>query len=598
MAELGERPHRHASRAAATDDELTLFKSLGIAVEDLAAAELCVARARERGRRHRGRLLIPLAEIEAARERIADVAIRTPLVRLQAPESPAEIWLKLECLQPIGSFKIRGAANAIRQRRPGAIAGGVLTTSAGNMAQGVAWMAREEGVPATIIAPDHAPQTKLDAIERLGGTVIKVPFERWWQAMEEGAYPGVEGYFVHPVMDDAVMAGNGTIGLELVEELDEIDTVLVPWGGGGLTTGIASALAAAEPRDAGVRVRARDGGAARRVARRRRARRGRLHAVVRRRRRQQGAAARRCGSGPGRCSQARSPLTLDETAAAVRLLAERARVIAEGAGALVGRRRALGPRRRGTDRLHRLRRQHRRRPACGDPRGPHARPDDREAGRRMRTISLTALRRLVIAAQGYATRSRTGTTVARWRQAIRRLSCVQLDSISAVERSHRIALDVPRRRLPARHGPAAARPGPRVRVLGARGLPAAGRGLAALRLADAAGAAAAGTATSARRTRISPRRSSPRSAPRGPLGSRHFEGTSEGGMWNWKPAKAMLDRLWNHGDLVIAGRQGFQRLYDLPERVIPRHVLDGPGPGEPERLRALVLQGRRTPAGR
>ena len=87
------------------------------------------------------------------------------------------------------------------------------------MAQGVAWMAREEGVPATIIAPDHAPQTKLDAIERLGGSVIKVPFERWWQAMEEGSYPGADGYFVHPVMDEAVMAGNGTIGLELVEEL-------------------------------------------------------------------------------------------------------------------------------------------------------------------------------------------------------------------------------------------------------------------------------------------------------------------------------------------------------------------------------------------
>ena len=142
-------------------------------------------------------------------------------MRLQAPESAAEIWLKLECLQPIGSFKIRGAANAIRSAPPGAIAGGVLTTSAGNMAQGVAWIAREEGVPATVVAPDHAPQTKLDAIARLGGTVIKVPFETWWQTMEDGAYPGVDGYFVHPVLDDAVMAGNGTIGLELVEDLDE-----------------------------------------------------------------------------------------------------------------------------------------------------------------------------------------------------------------------------------------------------------------------------------------------------------------------------------------------------------------------------------------
>ena len=102
---------------------------------------------------------------------------------------PREIWLKLECLQPIGSFKLRGAANAIRSAPPERLARGVLTTSAGNMAQGVAWIARELGVPATIVVPDHAPQTKLDAIERLGGAVIKVPFERWWQAMEEAPFP-------------------------------------------------------------------------------------------------------------------------------------------------------------------------------------------------------------------------------------------------------------------------------------------------------------------------------------------------------------------------------------------------------------------------
>ena len=227
-------------------------------------------------------------------------------MRLQAPESPAEIWLKLECLQPIGSFKIRGAANAIRSAPAGAVDRGVLTTSAGNMAQGVAWMARELGVPATIVAPEHAPQTKLDAIARLGGTVIKVPYERWWQTMEEGSYPGVEGYFVHPVLDDAVMAGNGTIGLELAEDLDEIDTVLIPWGGGGLTTGIASALAAREPAHAGARLRAGDGRAARRLARGRRAGRGRTT----RRRSSTAPAARRCcprcGSAPGRCSTARS----------------------------------------------------------------------------------------------------------------------------------------------------------------------------------------------------------------------------------------------------------------------------------------------------
>ena len=128
--------------------------------------------------------MIPLAEIELARERIAGAAVRTPLVRLHV-DAPAEIWLKLENLQPIGAFKIRGATNAIRAASAEALADGVVTASAGNMAQGVAWAAREAGVPATIVVPDHAPQTKLDAIERLGGRVVKVPYERWWQAIEE-----------------------------------------------------------------------------------------------------------------------------------------------------------------------------------------------------------------------------------------------------------------------------------------------------------------------------------------------------------------------------------------------------------------------------
>lgn len=261
------------------------------------------------------------------------MAIRTPLVRLQVPESPAEIWLKLECLQPIGSFKIRGAANAIRSAPAGAIAGGVLTTSAGNMAQGVAWIAREEGVPATVVAPDHAPQTKLDAIARLGGTVITVPFERWWQTMEAGAYPGVEGYFVHPVLDDAVMAGNGTIGLELVEELGDIDTVLVPWGGGGLTTGIASALAALSPQTRVLACEPETGAplAASLAA-------GEPVGV-------DYTASFVDGAGgkallPAMWEKARPlvsgavTLTLEETAAAIRLLADRASVVAEGAGAL------------------------------------------------------------------------------------------------------------------------------------------------------------------------------------------------------------------------------------------------------------------------
>ncbi len=265
---------------------------------------------------------------------IAGDAVRTPLVRLHVDVPDTEIWLKLECLQPIGSFKIRGAANAIRQAPAGAAAGGVWTTSAGNMAQGVAWIARELGVPATVVAPDHAPRAKTDAIERLGGRVIRVPFDRWWQAMEEGSYPGLDGLFVHPVLDERVMAGNGTIGLELVEDLGRLDAVLVPWGGGGLTTGIASALRALSPAtrvyacepETGAPVNATlaaggepvsvdykpsfvDGSGSKAL----------LPAMWERAR--------------GLVSGAFS-LSLDETAAAVRLLAERAHVVAEGAGAL------------------------------------------------------------------------------------------------------------------------------------------------------------------------------------------------------------------------------------------------------------------------
>ncbi len=186
--------------------------------------------------------MIPLDEIKRAREVIAQDALRTPLVRLNAPESPAEIYMKLENLQPIGSFKIRGATNAVRQAPPEQVAKGVWTASAGNMAQGVGWAARALGVPCTVVAPETAPQTKLDAIERLGGKTIKVPFERWWQTMEESSFPGLEGLFVHPVEDEKVMAGNGTIGLELVEDLPNPDVVLIPWGGGGLSTGIASVV--------------------------------------------------------------------------------------------------------------------------------------------------------------------------------------------------------------------------------------------------------------------------------------------------------------------------------------------------------------------
>ena len=162
-------------------------------------------------------------------------------------DAPCEIWLKLESLQPIGSFKIRGALSAVRAASSAELADGVVTASAGNMAQGVAWAAREAGVRARIVVPESAPRTKLDAVSRLGGEIISVPHEVWWQTMVDRRYEGVGGLFVHPVEDEAVMAGNGTIGLELVEELPSFDTVVVPWGGGGLTTGIASAVKALRP---------------------------------------------------------------------------------------------------------------------------------------------------------------------------------------------------------------------------------------------------------------------------------------------------------------------------------------------------------------
>jgi len=195
-------------------------------------------------------LSISLDEIRRARERIGDAVTKTPLVRLDV-DAPCEVWLKLETLQPIGSFKLRGALSAIRAASSAELEGGVFTASAGNMGQGVAWAARELGIRARIVAPESAPRAKLDAIERLGGEVISVPHEVWWQTMVDRGYDGIDGLFVHPVEDEAVMAGNGTIGLELVEELPSFDAVVVPWGGGGLTTGIASAVKALRP---GVRV--------------------------------------------------------------------------------------------------------------------------------------------------------------------------------------------------------------------------------------------------------------------------------------------------------------------------------------------------------
>ena len=190
---------------------------------------------------------VRLEDIHAARDRLTGLVVRTPLVRLDVPDAAGEIWLKLENLQPIGSFKLRGAANAMLLADRQRLAAGVYTASAGNMAQGVAWSARHLGVPCTVVVPEHAPQTKVDAVERLGGRVVKVPFDRWWQTLVDHSYPGLDGLFVHPVSDPPVIAGNGTIGLEILDDLPDVDTALVPFGGGGLSSGIATAIRALRP---------------------------------------------------------------------------------------------------------------------------------------------------------------------------------------------------------------------------------------------------------------------------------------------------------------------------------------------------------------
>ncbi len=172
---------------------------------------------------------------------------RTPTLEFLTDSPSRRIHLKLENLQPIGSFKIRGAAAAMNLVDPAKLVHGVYTASAGNMAQGVAWNARRLAIPCTSVVPDHAPQTKLAAIRRLGAAIVAVPFPRWWQTIQEHRYPGLAGRFIHPVSDPLVMAGNGTIGIEILEDLPDVETILVPYGGGGLSCGIAAAVSALRP---------------------------------------------------------------------------------------------------------------------------------------------------------------------------------------------------------------------------------------------------------------------------------------------------------------------------------------------------------------
>ena len=281
-------------------------------------------------------LLVPVApptfdDIQGARTRLSGVAARTPLLRFTG-DAWRDIHLKLENLQPIGSFKLRGAANVMALASSAELADGVYTASAGNMAQGVAWCARERGIRCRVVVPEHAPRTKTDAIERLGGEVIRVPFDEWWQTLIDRGHPDFDGLFVHPFADTAVMAGNGTVALEIFEDLADVDAIIVPYGGGGLACGIAAAARAMSPRTKVYAVEV-DTAAP-------------LHASLAV---GKPVAVTRTptfidGMGSGGLFADMWPLvrsllagsivvSVAEVAAAVRTLAERARIVAEGAGA-------------------------------------------------------------------------------------------------------------------------------------------------------------------------------------------------------------------------------------------------------------------------
>jgi threonine dehydratase len=190
---------------------------------------------------------ITLDDVVAARKRIESAVPRTPLIKIEGAGS-GDLFLKLENLQPIRSFKLRGADNAMALISPSELAAGVYTASAGNMAQGVAWAARRRGTHCTVVVPDGAPQTKLDGIRRLGAETVSLPYDDWWNILATHRYPPLEpAHFIHPVSDLAVMAGNGTIGLEILEDLPDVDAVLVPFGGGGLSCGIAAAIRGVRP---------------------------------------------------------------------------------------------------------------------------------------------------------------------------------------------------------------------------------------------------------------------------------------------------------------------------------------------------------------
>jgi threonine dehydratase len=277
---------------------------------------------------------VELAEIRAARERIAATVVRTPLVRLQLGPGDPDIHLKLENLQPINAYKLRGAANAVALLSEAARRGGVWTISAGNAGQGVAYAARRAGVGCTVVAIETAPVAKIERMRALGARLVLVPYAVAWEALETRTMAGVEGTFVHPFDDHDFIAGHGTMGLEILEDLPEVAAVVVAIGGGGLITGVGSAIKAlkpearifgAEPETAAPFATSLAAGSPQAFP-------GWQASFV------DGAGGK---SVFPRMWQRMRPLadgcivvSLEETKHAMRLLAERARIIAEGAGAL------------------------------------------------------------------------------------------------------------------------------------------------------------------------------------------------------------------------------------------------------------------------
>ncbi|MDY6765708.1 MAG: pyridoxal-phosphate dependent enzyme [Halobacteria archaeon] len=277
-------------------------------------------------------------EIRDAAKRINETILRTPLVRLEGTSQP-EIWLKLENLQPVNSFKIRGAMSAVTALSPEERSQGVWTVSAGNAGQGVAYAAREAGVPATVLAIETAPETKLERMRNLGAEVVKAPYDECWTALENREYPGIEGAFIHPFDDHEFIAGNASIGLEIMEDLPETEVIGAAVGGGGLSTGVGSAVngLAQETDSSPVRVIGVEPETAAPAA-----------LSYERGEPQKypdweesfvdGAGGKslfpRMWERMRQVVDDMEVVTLDETKEAVRILAERSRVIAEGAGAL------------------------------------------------------------------------------------------------------------------------------------------------------------------------------------------------------------------------------------------------------------------------